>query len=62
METNVKVVGDWVCFSPPGPGQCQYRPETAGHGEHHDVVEPSSLYLVGISLVVAYLFLRPKSR
>ncbi len=46
-----------ICFSPPGPGQCQpwhdYQP--------HSVPEPSSLLLVGLSLVIACFFLKKRT-
>jgi len=40
-----------VCFSPPGPGQCQ---------PWHEVAEPNSALLFGLALAIAWIW-RPKS-
>ncbi len=36
-----------VCFSPPGPGQCQ---------PWHEVDEPSVMLLIGLVAVVAWIW------
>ena len=52
---------DIVCFSPPGPGQCQEHAPTQGHGEHqkpHDVPEPSIFLLLLVAMAAAMLVSR----
>jgi len=40
-----------VCFSPPGPGQCQ-----PWHDDVHKVDEPGVMILIGLVAVVAWIW------
>ncbi len=46
METNE------VCFSPPGPGQCQPWPSTT---PPHNVPEPDIIFLLLIAAGIAFI-------